>query len=670
MPRGHEVSRKELLLGWISSQDKGGVARYFGELLRLVRGERREAEAEARRRCFGAILAGYEESAGIATFDVPWGLDLGYGDYIGVLRYDNVEVLGYVISYDSQSGVLDVMVTFRGPLSGITTGYGLKLAKADLLLSYDVQEAVVREVMEAAGVSKGGDVPGILGSRAGRAWAVFSGGASIVDPGGECDPGRRVGRLDECQNELLTAATSLTGGGVALAIGPPGSGKTRTIAETAVSLAVRGERVLVVSHTNVAVDNALETVLGLGFERIYRIGRHEKVSDRLKPYMLEERARKLVWSSLKELYREKANLLKIYRSTMEHCRGMTQRVTRSECNRHIRELLRRISRVEREISKIMEEAVGEVLEDIRNGSVVVGSTILKAATTIAPRSLWFDTVIVDEASQIPVPLLMLAAGLGDKLVVVGDNRQLPPVFRSLKEPESWRAEAFGGFDVLLSVYGGKAFWLRGHYRSHPSIIEIASRAFYGGRLVILTRREEKRLAVKRSCASDALLAPEPAAVLVDVPGSARYDEKWGSYVNDAEAETALEVVRRLASCVPPRKYTLGVIAPYRAQAHVIRGKLSGLIKSWGPNWPFIKEEPLVHTVDGFQGKERDVIVYTATATDPRTLAFASDPRRLNVAITRARRKLILIANYQAVKNARDTALARIAKTLPRVKMGK
>ena len=673
--RGHEFSREKLMMLWLASPKISDVRRYFSELVSLIREEAKRAKEDAVKNSFEAVLISYDRGSRLASFEAGFGLDIGYGDYIGEVLYNtdgsiDVKTIGSVIDYDSQHGILDVHITSQTHLYNAKPGMAFQLTKADLLQSYEIQLVVVREVLKAAGGSlRGGQVSKVLGSGAARSWIVFSGKAIITGPVRDCNPTRRVGRLDECQALLLDAALTMGGGSLALAIGPPGSGKTRTIAETARELASRGEKVLVLSHTNVAVDNALEAVLDLGFERIYRIGRHQKVSEKLKPYMLEEKARKLVWNQLKTLYDRKTELVRMYHKIVRSCRSLTQKATVSQCKRDLQTLSQEISRVEKVISKMMERAVREVLNDIGKGGVVVGSTILKVATTIAPAQLQFDTVIVDEASQIPVPLLMLAAGLGEKLVVVGDNRQLPPVFRSLKEDEEWKAVAFGGFDVLLNIYGGKAFWLRGHYRSHPDIIGLASKTFYDGRLVVLTSRREKSLSLKKDCPRDPIVSPEPAVILVDVPGREHYDPRQGSYINDKEVNTVVEVVRKLAQCVKPHIYSLGVITPYRAQARVVRERLEGLIKSWGPNWPFKREDPLASTVDAFQGKERDVIIYSATATSRRTLSFASNPRRLNVAITRARRKLIIITNYMAVVDeGKGTPLHHIVKDLSKTSL--
>ena len=655
--RGHALSEGEYLLEGLK---RGGdyALRYLNRLESLIKDEREKALDDMIDRSFEATLVYAGDR--YATFEVRGYLDLSYGDILGVIVEDppgqvKVGKIGYVVEYNVEEGLIDVVLWSRSALPAIAPGYTLELTKADTLESYDAQLAIVKSVKEAV---KKGDVnlP---------AYRLLTGGARIAKPSRDCDPMKSVDTLDECQTGVLDATLTLEDNGLILVIGPPGSGKTRTIAETARRLAERGQRVLVLSHTNVAVDNALERLLDLGFERVYRVGRPSKVSDRLKPYMIDERARMMVWNEIKDLYAKRSQLLTLYRKTLAGCRKMTQRHSRMQCFRDLKRMSEDLYKIESKIARILESAVERLLKRLASErGIVVGSTILKALITPHFSAMDFDTVIVDEASQVSVPLLLAAPMFGGRIIVVGDNRQLPPVFRSLSADRMDLLEAFGGFDALIKVYGeGSAFWLRGHYRSHPDIISLASRTFYGGRLVIKTRADKMRLVVHTRCMGDPIGGPEPAALAVDVKG--RQEGYSGSYINREEVDAVASIVARLARCVKPSLHSLAVITPYKAQARLLGERLVGLKRQWGPNWPFREEHPLAGTVDSFQGKERDIIIYSAVATEPRQLNFASNPRRLNVAVTRARRKLIVVANLESLRtHGGDLALARLTGEMP------
>jgi superfamily I DNA and/or RNA helicase len=220
-----------------------------------------------------------------------------------------------------------------------------------------------------------------------------------------------------------------------------------------------------------------------------------------------------------------------------------------------------------------------------------------------------------------------------KWVLVGDHYQLPPVFKTLEEaveqPEA--VDPLSAFNRLIKLAGEeRAVWLRTHYRSNPAIIRFASERVYEGKIAPHPSCGSIKLEIRPKGYLSRILDPEKPAVFVHVNG--REQAEGRSRWNSEEVEVAKAIVRRLLE-LGVAKEGIGVITPYRAQRSRLGERLGEGIE--------------VATVDAFQGREKDVIVFSATATEASSVCFAESKRRLNVAFTRARKKLIVLANAEA-----------------------
>ncbi|MGB9622567.1 MAG: AAA domain-containing protein, partial [Candidatus Bathyarchaeia archaeon] len=169
-----------------------------------------------------------------------------------------------------------------------------------------------------------------------------------------------------------------------------------------------------------------------------------------------------------------------------------------------------------------------------------------------------------------------------------------------------------------------------HYRSNEKIIGFSAEKVYKGNIRPHPSCSKIRLEITAEGALAQMLDPEKPAVLVHVEGQERAEE--GSRWNEEELRAATNIIQELiAHGVQPQ--LIGAISPYRAQ----RNRLSEILR----------EEVEVGTVDAFQGREKDIIIFSATATSQRSTRFVENERRLNVALTRARKKLIVLANAKA-----------------------
>jgi energy-coupling factor transporter ATP-binding protein EcfA2 len=431
------------------------------------------------------------------------------------------------------------------------------------------------------------------------------------------------GELDEHQRTAVDRILGLQEGELLLIVGPPGTGKTRVIARAALELAERGEKVLVASHTNRAVDNVVEL---LPIDITLRVGRPEKVHKDVREYMLSYKARQALGEELRKL-EERVNKL------LEERRRLKAAAKHPAANE-------RLVEIEQEIKELVEER-NELLkresERLVGEAKIIGSTLVKCGLwPLADAS--FDTVIIDEASQATVTLALLGMARARKWVLVGDHYQLPPVFKTLKEavkqPEA--VDPLSAFNRLIKLAGEeRAVWLKTHYRSNPAIIRFASERVYGGRVAPHPSCGSIKLKIEPRGYLSQILDPEKPAVFVHVDGQEQAEAGVRSRWNEKEVEAVKAIVAKLIE-LGVAKGKIAVIAPYRAQRKRLREELDEGVE--------------VATVDAFQGREKDVVVFSATATTHKSVSFAESGRRLNVAFTRARMKLIVLANAGAPWN--------------------
>ncbi len=253
----------------------------------------------------------------------------------------------------------------------------------------------------------------------------------------------------------------------------------------------------------------------------------------------------------------------------------------------------------------------------------------------------FDTVIIDEASQVTLPLAVMAMLAGQRFIFAGDHRQLPPVCLSLSPSESARASIFGrlvgrGMDTMLTVT----------YRLNEPLCEWPSESFYVSRLRPTPTAAVRRL-VLGGCPSEFtdLLAPEPCTIWACVPhsGSRSYSPE--------EVEVLASILLKLREVGYGWK-DVGVVVPFRRQARALRQRLTRQLKA-SPSAAGL----VADTVERMQGQEREIMIVSFAVSDSmfaeRLVEFLFQPERLNVAATRARSKLILVASPDLVEFAKS-----------------
>jgi len=364
---------------------------------------------------------------------------------------------------------------------------------------------------------------------------------------------------NEGQNRAVNLAVNAED--CALIHGPPGTGKTYTIARLIRALVDRGDRVLLTAFTNRAVDNALEALREQGFEDICRVGTDTGVREDMLDVQLE---------------------------------------TRGDPHERAAEL--------------------------RNAPVVAATTASCGSRVM--REQEFDVAVVDEASQLTEPSAMAALNLANRFVLVGDHEQLPPVVQAAdagEESGDTNPLSTSLFERLIESYPDAAVMLTRQYRMCQRIQAFSSAEFYDGALRPATG------AVAAQSLSDLC---DPESLSAELRDSVTFVGPDGTRVgntNPTEADRVAEIVEAyLQAGVDPD--AIGVIAPFRAQVAEISRRV----------------DVTVDTVDRFQGSSKEIIVVSFVATGNLEGPLFEDYRRINVALTRAKKGLVLVGDREAL----------------------
>ena len=261
----------------------------------------------------------------------------------------------------------------------------------------------------------------------------------------------------------------------------------------------------------------------------------------------------------------------------------------------------------------------------------------------------FDWAIVDEAGRATVPEILVPIVRSQRTVLVGDERQLPPIvdemiIREAKDlPNDHRFDTSLFQSLVEQVEGSGSEYitsLRKQYRMHPAIGNLVSSVFYEGRL---ENGESDRLHVSKSD-----LMPTPVTWLSTSWMRSRSETRSGkSYANTTETDVVLQLLDKMESKHQGRVRSVGVITGYSAQVERLTTRLDPTNRG---KWRNLKIE--IATVDSFQGRECDVVVYsTVRSNRNRTIGFLRDYRRINVALSRARNQLVIVGDHLMMEEA-------------------
>ncbi|AKD55239.1 AAA domain-containing protein [Spirosoma radiotolerans] len=422
-------------------------------------------------------------------------------------------------------------------------------------------------------------------------------------------------------SQLRAVEKILSANELAIVHGPPGTGKTTTLVQAIKALNKQDhQKILVVAPSNTAVDLLSEKLHEEGLN-VLRVGNPARISDRLMALTLDHKmAEHSLMKEAKKL-KKQANEFK----------NMAHKYKRS------------FGKAERDQRKALFDEAHRIMKDVGNTEqYIVDDLIAKAQVITATlvgsnqymiRNLKFHTVVIDEAGQALEPACWIPILKAQKLVLAGDHCQLSPTIKSSEAARKGLSTTL--LEKCVALHPEAVTLLEEQYRMHEHIMGYSSQVFYGS-----------QLRAHASVATHSLFPGDGALVFIDTAGCGFEEKLEGtSSTNPDEAAFLMKhlthVVSELEPYYTPETFpSIAIISPYKQQLNLLNEQLLH-----APELEPYRPKIAVNTIDSFQGQERDIVYISMTrSNDQGEIGFLSDIRRMNVAMTRARKKLVVIGD--------------------------
>lgn len=432
----------------------------------------------------------------------------------------------------------------------------------------------------------------------------------------------RPSTLNDSQNEAVRHI--LAAEDVAIVHGPPGTGKTTTLVQSILKVLEKEPQVLVCAPSNAAVDLLVEK-LGEQNVNVIRIGHPARVTeDALEKTLDALIAKHPVYSDLKKIKQKKEEFRKLAFKYKRHF-GHAERTQRK--------------RLLQEASSLQAEAEAlefYILEDIVGKAQVIASTLVGASANQLQKRR-FSTLFIDEAAQALEPACWIPILKCEKVVFAGDHQQLPPTIKSVSAAKGGLANTLFEKIIRTKKIGSL---LKVQYRMNEKIMNFSNGQFY-----------DNALTAHESVINHTLLPEEEALEFIDTAGGGfgeQMNPETLSRYNKEEADFLLRHLQALLQKVLESEInsnaaaaiSIGIISPYKAQINLLSDSLQ--------NFEVLnnmKENIAIDTIDAFQGREKDVIYISLVRSNEKgEIGFLKELRRINVAMTRARKKLVIIGD--------------------------
>lgn len=439
--------------------------------------------------------------------------------------------------------------------------------------------------------------------------------------------------LNDSQNEAVRKILSAQD--VVAVHGPPGTGKTTTLVYAIKQLAQTEKVILVTAPSNTAVDLLTEKLAGQGLS-VVRMGNISRVDENIIKHTLESQLAN--HPEAKNIKKVKIQAAEYRRQARKYKRnfGYEERKERQHLHKQATELGQWANQLEERL-----------IDQLLHGAQVITATLVGASNRLLER-LKFRTVVIDEAAQALEPGTWIPISKASKVVLVGDPFQLPPTVKS-------REAQKGGFNVTLLEKAidrlSDVSLLNTQYRMHEAIMGFSNQQFYDGKLIAAESVKNHQLPIEQ----------EHSLVFIDTAGCGfeeKFNPQFKSRYNPEEFMILCEHLYLLRQTVDGARRTEGadveeetakdwmppiaIISPYREQVIYMKQAIS--------EDPKLMDLPItVNTVDGFQGQEREIVYISLVRSNANgEIGFLKDYRRMNVAMTRAKKLLVMVGDSATI----------------------
>ncbi len=429
--------------------------------------------------------------------------------------------------------------------------------------------------------------------------------------------------LNDSQNAAI--AGCLSAERIAIIHGPPGTGKTTTLVALIKETLRSQKRILVCAPSNNAVDLLARRLEEAGVDTL-RVGNVSRVADSTAHLTLANKvANHDDWKHIKKVKIE-ANEARKQAGSFKRKFGYKERENRNAMYKESREL-----------KKWARELEDRLVDSILNKAQAVCSTLMSASSSYI-KDLKFETVVIDEASQALEPECWNAILKAKRVIFAGDHLQLPPTVKSRE------AEELGLTDTILDRMSDKihhSYLLTTQYRMNDKILSFSNKRFYESKLVSDVSNSQWSL-------------DDHPLVFIDTSGCGFEEEKHSdtfSSFNKGEIFIIREWFLQHRDILQ-EDTAIGIISPYAAQVKLLKQHIEDEETYRGLNIE-------VNSIDGFQGQEKDLILISLVRSNENgEIGFLADERRLNVGMTRAKKKLVIIGDLSTLGGSElYTALA-------------
>lgn len=425
----------------------------------------------------------------------------------------------------------------------------------------------------------------------------------------------KIPLLNESQNTAVT--NILAAKDVAVVHGPPGTGKTTTLVYAIQMLCQTESTVLVTAPSNTAVDLLTERLANQGL-RVVRVGNISRVDENLLRHTLEfQLSNHPEAKHIKKVRQEAAEARRQERKMRTKRQWTEQKMYRQEAY---------------DLSQWAKQLEDRLLDQLLDSAQVVCCTFVGSSNKILHKRK-FRTVVVDEAAQALEPASWISILKASKVVLAGDPHQLPPTVKSFQA----QREGLGITLIERCIEHLKSInFLDVQYRMNQAIMGFSNKIFYNNTLKAAPDVQFHRLDIVQN---------EPV-IYIDTAGCGfeeKYNPEYKSRYNPDEFQILCEHLYLLVKAYEGQELpSIALISPYREQVIYMKSIVS--------EDPILSEVPLViNTIDGFQGQEKDVVyISLVRSNDKQEIGFLKDYRRMNVAMTRARKQLIVVGDSATI----------------------